>query len=350
MHYPIIVMNNNISVLSRQESVSLKGFLILLIIIGHNMFFTLNTQECEMMGYLYCFHIEAFFILPFLYGARRINLRRAMRSFVKLYGTYMIWSTVLYVCYYVCYGHHTCSVKDLMSLWIYATGLKEYTGILILWFLPAMFSLSLLKDVYYSSPKWVKIILLAVSICSLSAHLLSLDYGHFYTIFNSRVPRIPFGIWNAFQYVLLGVVIRRVIVWKRGNIISSCDGIWLLLIWILLSITYFVNSSVQNNLWVLIGLRLVFPVCFYLLYDRYKSMFLRGFFLSIGKTTFEMYIFHPFIGYILFWAIPDFMVYSAIVKWCIIIASLFCVTVLSYWMSLMSRRIPVLHGLLFPSL
>ena len=53
--------------IDRNQSETIKGILILLIVFGHNHVLCPNTEIGGMMDYLYLFHIAGFFILPFFY-------------------------------------------------------------------------------------------------------------------------------------------------------------------------------------------------------------------------------------------------------------------------------------------
>ena len=50
--------------IDRNQSETIKGILILLIVFGHNHVLCPNTEIGGMMDYLYLFHIAGFFILP----------------------------------------------------------------------------------------------------------------------------------------------------------------------------------------------------------------------------------------------------------------------------------------------
>ena len=91
-------MKDSISLISINESTALKGLLIFLIVLGHNMIFTYYVLPYNGMAYLYSFHIQAFFILPFLYDSKILNVKRIKDYFFRLYWPFIIISIILYIC------------------------------------------------------------------------------------------------------------------------------------------------------------------------------------------------------------------------------------------------------------
>lgn len=335
------------SLLNREESTTFKGFLIVLIIIGHNMFFTHQTDNIQAMGYLYCFHIEAFFIIPFLYGARRLNKKRTLNGFVKLYWPYILLTTIFYLGYYVVYNKNSFNFKDLAGMWIFPNGerLQQFTGIQILWFLPAMFSLTVLKDFYYYSKNHLKKILIVISIVFLIISLLKLDWGKYYNWFNPFTSYFPFGIFSALSFLPLGVFIRHIII-KFKN--KEIPGYAIIGLWMVLTSIYFVNELFWNNLYVLVVLRLIFPVVFFILYIKYKGLLLNKIFRNLGNNSFKIYIVHPFFGYMLFFLIPDFMTYNSFLKWIIIVSSVVLITITCLGIARLISKIKFVDKIMFP--
>ena len=94
----------NTSLLKRDLSVGWKGILILLIVLGHNSILCKPSIEADHFyicrSWLYTFHVWAFFVLPFLYGCKELNLvdivKHAKRNFIKLLVPYL-WISVLCV-------------------------------------------------------------------------------------------------------------------------------------------------------------------------------------------------------------------------------------------------------------
>ena len=51
-----ILISHSDSLLSREESTAIKGLLIILIVLGHNKFFTTLTEPIQAMGYSVILH------------------------------------------------------------------------------------------------------------------------------------------------------------------------------------------------------------------------------------------------------------------------------------------------------
>ncbi len=78
-------MNIDNIFLSRDSSRAIKGFLIFLIVLGHNAVFTNSLKGS--FNYIYLFHVQAFFILPFLYKINKRDDFKTLfkKNFIRLY-------------------------------------------------------------------------------------------------------------------------------------------------------------------------------------------------------------------------------------------------------------------------
>ena len=206
-------MDSTISYIKTSESTAIKGFLIFLIILGHNMIFTHYTEPIQGMGYLYCFHIQAFFILPFLYSAKPLTKERLANYFIRLYWPYLLLTTILSVIYSNFYLQKEFDFWGILRMFI--TGdvdlIKQYCGIQIFWFMPAMFSLSVLKDWFYNSNKVVRAVLLLFSCIANVFLFLASDYGYYYEISTDIRSVIPFGLYLGISYLVFGVFVRWIV-------------------------------------------------------------------------------------------------------------------------------------------
>lgn len=144
--------------LSYQESDAIKGILIFLVILGHNRFFS-TVAGSEVWNYLYTFHVYGFFILPFFYPEKGIDTNRIKNNSVKLLYVYVVWFLAYSVIFILASKvFHLIPISETGRLrspigYIVAliTGapqlLSETCGFQVLWFLPVMFSMLLLKGV-----------------------------------------------------------------------------------------------------------------------------------------------------------------------------------------------------------
>ena len=144
----------NESLISREESTAIKGLLIFLIILGHNSFF--SSESRIGMVYLYLFHIQAFFMLPFLYPHKKISFIRIRDYVIRLYYPFIILFLFLSLLNYV--GNILGVIPENVSSQMIETdkhwndflltiltgngyNIDYFTGLQFLWFLPVMFFL-----------------------------------------------------------------------------------------------------------------------------------------------------------------------------------------------------------------
>lgn len=157
------IMSQNCSViLSRDKSSTIKGLLIFLVVFGHNHFFLDSFSE-GFYKWLYSFHVALFFILPFFYPERHFSWNRVFTNAKRLLWPY----TYLFILFSVISIFFLkISVYDIGIFETYITGdfyrLRMYTGFQYLWFLPAMFSMLIFKDLFTSGNKTIRGVLLAL--------------------------------------------------------------------------------------------------------------------------------------------------------------------------------------------
>ena len=130
-----------------------------LIILGHNAVFT-NTIPGSF-GYLYTFHVQTFFALPFLYGTKKIQFSESFKkNFVRLYWPFIIFCIILSTIWHIAQhfiadpnnilGINIGEGKFLYFLNTLFTGnyylIDYFTGFQYLWFLPVMFSMNVIRE------------------------------------------------------------------------------------------------------------------------------------------------------------------------------------------------------------
>ena len=130
--------------LSRQESNTLKGLFIFLIILGHNHI--LCPTNGIIMQYLYRFHVIAFFIIPFFYTnyQGKLNINNIRDYFVRNYIPYILFFSFSFLVF------HLAIKKDGLDISVFLKGIvfasqpviKQTTGFYFLWFLPAFFAVT----------------------------------------------------------------------------------------------------------------------------------------------------------------------------------------------------------------
>lgn len=280
-----------------QESAAIKGVLIFLIILGHNMLFTYYVLPVRGMEYLYCFHIHAFFILPFLYGSKPLTKQRLGDYFIRLYWPFLLLTLVVSVIYAMI-GYQRWDALNIIRMWL--TGepklLKEYCGVQIFWFMPAIFSLSVLKDLFYHSGKLVRSVLImwSVFILILSSGVIKNDVCDL--LYSKLSSTLPFGLYIGSSYLVYGVV-TRYIVGIVGKYYRNVSGI-VTALFVACSLLYFCYVFFFLNEVVYTCLRLVMPVLFMLGLWCFRHYIGRlSFCEKLGDKSYPVYLCHPFIGY-----------------------------------------------------
>lgn len=295
---------NNISYISKDESSVIKAILMFLIVLGHNMIFTTSLERYHIMEYIYQFHIQAFFLLPFLYGTKPLSKKRLGDYFVRYLWPFVSLTFTSFILYHVIYQKQEFDIVGLLQMWLTGDTLliKKYCGVQIFWFLPAMFSMTIFKDLYYYSNRYIKALLLTLSFCTALLSFLSTDYGFYYGIWHKINLYAPFSAFKGISYLVFGVALRKIVkkTYQNRNDFRYIYAI----LFSLSSVLFFYNAILHESMAIKVILNCIFPVSFVLLlwcYRRTISTCVR--LREIGKQTFLMYLCHPYIGYSLYYVI-----------------------------------------------
>lgn len=298
--------NNNTSYLSREESLAIKAVLIFIIALGHNQIFTDSLDNYKVMRYIYTFHIQAFFLLPFLYGSKHLSWERIKNYAVRLYWPYVLFASITFILYYCIFQKQGFdAIAYIKTIFIGEVSIiREYTGVQIFWFLPAMFSLTIIKDLYYQSGKPLKCILLILSVISLWLSVMSNSWGEWYRLYSDINRCIPFGAFTGLGYLCLGVALREIIAKTRHRNFTVTASI----VFLSMTVLFFYNVIVLDEFSVFCAIKMTMPVVFMvLIYNLRGQFFSYRHLQSIGRITFPMYIIHPFIGYALFFIVSKYL-------------------------------------------
>jgi len=282
---------NQVALLTREQSSAFKGVLILLIVLGHNSLLMTDpeTQELRFVfNWLYLFHVQSFFILPFMYGKTVLTKRHAVNNFVKLYAPYL-W--IFTVCLFInaFYVKHFESMGSYLYAFTFGNIylIKEAIGFYFPWFLPAMFSLLILKGLYDRGGLWQKSAI-AISTAYWLAILLAgvnrYDVGDY----------IPLSISQAFYFLPIALVARKV-----SDRLSACQNQWVekipaLLAFIGLTLYLYYSQHFSGKIRVLIDFLL--PVAAFSVLFAYRKQLGRSAVLQFfGKYSMPIYLFHVII-------------------------------------------------------
>jgi fucose 4-O-acetylase-like acetyltransferase len=194
---------------------SLRGILILLVVIGHfpSRVFA-NPDVARMFGevasYIYLFHIPAFFALSGILSTKPKSLRSLLMAQVPLFTAFLFWSLLS--------RWELLRAGDLKGVAMLVFFGNWHTVQGVTWFLPALISTRLLVGVWLWARPWGKSTLLLASAAIVATHA-------FWASVNDW---IPYGLTIAF-YFLPVVAAGRVLHQRLKNsgptlvkIIAAC--------------------------------------------------------------------------------------------------------------------------------
>ena len=340
--------NTNTIHLNREESAALKGLLILLIILGHNATFT-NALPGSF-GYLYTFHVQSFFILPFLYdnydNTKHISFKDCfVKNFVRLYYPFILFFLILSLFCYISNGNNIDINKlidfknDYCVFYLINTIftgnyylIDFFTGFQHLWFLPVMFSMSVIKESLYKTKsfKYIVILLGFISYIIFFVFMYKKPYN---TDINFGLMLFsPFAILQGLGAYFLGIATVTAINNRNFKLINIASSV----LFIVLSCTYIfqiTNKTLGDYTYLY---RFIMPFLFFNFILNFKvsiskSVLLREF----GKYSFPMYIIHPPLCIITYFICKNYLeiniIYAIVIQ--------VCVVVISYYISVIWYKI-----------
>lgn len=206
------------SLISRHDSTAIKGFLMLLILIGHCEMLTHDPESGTRLPfkeYIYTFHVYCFFILPFLYGynykfgrdERNKNIKDDLIRNAKRLLIPYCWFFLLSVSLFVTVGGGSFCIEGI--LWAFITGCERlidtYAGFNFLWFLPSMFAVLMFKSIIYNSTKSVGVLIFMIGFFIwLLGVLFGLPIYDFYKY-------SPISLIQGLLFCVLGVIVANLL-------------------------------------------------------------------------------------------------------------------------------------------
>lgn len=264
---------NNNYYIDKEGANAIKGFLMLLIVLGHNHL--LAPSQGVLFHYLYSFHLVCFFILPYFYNKKLsctwTNIKSLIRRLLTPYTVFFIFC--LLVSFIIVHIQHK-SFFDIVKGYIVGSPytLRNAVGFVFLWFLPSFFSFSLMR-IIGEKFKWIKIILLLLSI---STCFISFSTEEFLK------NLLPIGIMFAIKFYWIG--------WACFYLIKYSQKF--IYIWIIgfVLITYlFWNNHITDALSHLMP---IFAFCSIVaILPRLKNTLL----IEIGHYSLGIYLIHVFL-------------------------------------------------------
>lgn len=306
-------------VIGRDESVAIKGLLILIIVLGHNHI--LAPPGSTLFSYLYSFHLMCFFILPWFYFSRHKTISSDY-IFSIIRRNYIPYSVFFFICLilFVMVKEKTFSVDWRETACGYLIGsplhLRKSVGFIFLWFLPSFASFSILKAFSCTSVS-LKYLLLTVSLC-----MLFLPWDVQELLKNS----LPFGLFFAIKFLCLGWISVRCLTYVPQ--VQYVGGFFFVVI------TFFYFIGIRNAL-----IMQVFPVFAFLAMLSLRKIVCNSVLRNVGKYSLGIYLIHMFISTVLDKIFPTTVVYG-ILAYCITLVS-------SYLCALFIYKIK-LNKIIFP--
>ena len=311
-------MNCNKSLLDREYSAWIKGFLTLLIILGHDMVFTMPLNEYGVMSFFYLFHIQGFFILPFLYGvdAKPYTFGRIKDTLIRFYWPYGVLVTVMMLGVGVYSRFSAITWEGLIRLYLFcdAASIKQMCGIQIFWFLPSMLMTVLLKELYYRTNSFVRFFLFIASFVLMIATVHANTSYQAQSINTYLMRHLPLGMGYAVQMLAMGVVLRALVSfiekmrgYKFAFIVSACGFLFCsLLYW--KYVARLIGSSDLNVVYAV--LQNVTPVLFMVMLVSALNLLRlnmgNSMVVKLGHRSLCVYLISPLIGYITYFACEYF--------------------------------------------
>ena len=346
-------MNKYIS-LNREQSGAIKGVLIFLIVLGHNALFTDSLKGS--FEYLYSFHVQAFFILPFLYDIKQTNSFKNsfLKNFARLYYPFLLFFIIFSVIFYITNGssidmNKIIEINNNKTLYyanVLLTGnyylIDYYSGFQYLWFLPVMFSMCIIKE-NISKNKLINIIVLIIGLLSYIMFFVFMYKKPYDLKINFTLMLFsPFAVLQGFGAYFLGRLCINIIDNSFSKIITRACTI----LFLCLSIAYIViNYQGMMSRGILWTYRFIMPILFIgTLYNLKKQLAKIEFLQKLGNRSFPIYIIHPPLCAISYIICNKFLYINFLYAIIVQIAIIF----ISYYVSVIWDRITPLRKKTLP--
>ena len=332
--------------ISKDASNAIKGLLIVLVVLGHNSILCHKWVGCEISSsyfywrLLYTFHVYCFFVLPFLYNTHSYRRGNFMKYALRLLYPYLWICLLCVVLYLFILGNPFKGWKYLLQAVLYGDEkmLGENIGFNFPWFLPAMFTLLLLKDIYYSIRKAFKGVLMGIGL------LLWLIVIVFDLKFSELGRYVPFALVPAFR--LLPVCL--ITVWMVTKIRFNIKGcVWLIGVFALLSFLFCYFSILDITIGRM-AFYFVMPICFFLILIAFKDYLSKSRLLvALGRVSLQIYLYHVFVFNVLLVVVKHFHCPPTLLDGFIVLIITFVVSCL---MAVVTIKIPFLKQCFYPQL
>lgn len=207
---------------------ALKGIGILVIVWGHNTL--LSSALPELRSFFYSFNVHLFFILSLLLSSRAFSKELCLNRLVRYGVPYVFFVTLGWVIMFGLEGSDGVfnELISLLNAYVFGTShyTKEASGLFLFWFLPSLFSLSLIHSLTIR----YKQLYVPVLVCSWSFVLLVGLLPQ--SILNHGVLGLFPALWIfAVGQTAVFCSKRKLMASRLGNILCfgfTFIGIWLI--------------------------------------------------------------------------------------------------------------------------
>lgn len=286
---------------STKETVNtFKGIMIIFIVIGHNTF--LSSLTPSLWRFLYSFHVLCFLFLPFLYSVKELNKESILNNFVRYYIP-SFWASLVSFLLFSIISFVPLSMysiaKYIQSIVIGSALLfDESTGFQLFWFLPALFSLILLKNLFFSLNALTKTLIIIIFTFS---HIVVGNLSPFW------IKYTPIGLHIVSYLFILCLLVYWVylkINGKNAKIVIFIS-LFLFIIFSLISHNYrtFINVgvlkiySLKNNFFALLLHDLIAISAFFFFFYISKYLVKIKLLAIFGQNSLLIFLTHSLVFY-----------------------------------------------------
>lgn len=332
------------SLIGRDESTAIKGFVMILIMIGHcHLLADYHGANGQLLHYnywkiLYSFHVCAFLILPFVYGSKPLAgpkdiLSKLKTDAIRMYVPY-IWFFLLCIATNWAMTHHT-NIPDALKAFILGANQKlwnESINAQFLWFMPTMVVVLLLRNIFFNCSRVLQIALIVL------AFFIAVPFDSF----SHTVRRwTPLAIMNG-VFFLWPAVVARWFLQKKA--IANQPVLWTVAFAILV-VFHYVDLTQGNVVFHYIRRALIAAAFFMMVYSYRKWLVKSKLLMLIGKYSFQIYLIHLFVYGILAKVMPHGQQLGRID---IGIIQLVLTIIISTAISIAIMKIPLVKKYVFP--
>jgi len=328
-----------------------KGLLIILIVLGHNPYF--SRSFFGAFEALYKFHVASFLLLPFIFPVSRPTFIEARDITVRYLVPHYLFFYLACILYFSIFIHKNYESilqwfsQVMLASLLASQGLyKQACGFHLFWFLPALLVLALIRICYIRSSTKLRIYLLGLSL---------LDHFCIGIYQEDILQFFPYSISLVLYVFPLGLLVCKAINYSRKLwfILTNCIA-FLFSIYlgntILLEVAFAGGGAMYP----------VFDLSRFILQDLYLTS---GFFtllsiarliplpplVKLGKRTMIIFLLHSFVQQAFIQSGLANLIFQWIPKEPIAILVLFLLTIgLSYFTGDALQRFPRLNGIILP--